>query len=302
MALRSPLTEPDVPPLAATLDVDRIDDHLFLGAAHEGEPARAYGGEVAGCALVAAGRSVPPGRLAHSAHCHFLRAGDSSLPIVYRVQPVRHGRTYSVLHVEAAQHDRPIFHLTASFALAGPAEAAAAGGESTFQEAAPDVPAPEDLPPPWEAFSGQPDTLAWLASILARRPLDVRYPQPPAFELIRRDGVAPPHQRAWMRSADPLGEDPLLHAAALAYLSDLGILASALAPHGRTFADPAVSFATLDHTVWFHGVPTTTDWLLYDTRGVWTGAGRGLSRGSLTDRRGRLVASTVQEGVLRFPA
>lgn len=294
MPARSPLTDSDIQPLAATLDLTRIDDHLFVADAHPGESTRAFGGEVAGCAIVAAGRSVPPERRIHSAHCHFVRAGDSALPIVHRVHPVRDGRTYSVMRVEAIQHDRVIFHLTASF-TADP-------GDGSLAHQLPVEPArpADDLLPPWEEYAEHPTTHAWLRWLLARRPIDLRFPEPPAFHQVEVEGAAPSRQRAWMRAADPLPDDGLLHAGALAYLSDLGILSSALSAHGRTFRDPAVRFATLDHTVWFHEVPDVADWVLYETTGLWTGAGRGLAHGTLTASDGRLVATTMQEGMLRL--
>ncbi|MGD9957170.1 MAG: acyl-CoA thioesterase [Candidatus Nanopelagicales bacterium] len=266
-----------VPELLALLDLERVDDDILRGSAPTTTLQRVFGGQVLAQALVAGARTVPDDRAPHSLHGYFLRPGDPAVPIVYVVERTRDGGSFTTRRVVARQHGRPIFHMTASFQVAEP------GFE--HQDPLPEVPSPEGLETLAEriARSGRevsPDE--WGV-------LDVRY----AVEEPDRFAV-------WLRAIDHLSDDPLMHAAALAYASDLTLLGTALRPHGVGFEHPGLITASIDHAMWFHRPGRVDGWLLYDQDTPSASGGRGLARGRIFSRDGALVATTVQEGLMRL--
>jgi acyl-CoA thioesterase-2 len=274
--------------LLSLLDLETIEDNLFRGRQPETSLQRVFGGQVASQALVAAARTVEADRAVHSLHAYFLRPGDISVPIVYDAERTRDGRAFSTRRVVARQHGRPIFYMSASFQV--PEQ----GLE--HQDAMPSTPPPEECPELGDVLaklSGRPRSdwdREWAA-------LDVRYAGTPRGSVDeRRDPVT----RVWLRAADALADDPVLHAAVLTYASDLTLLSAAVVPHDTYIGDPRLQPASLDHAMWFHRPFRVDEWLLYDQVSPSASGGRGFATGRLFSADGRLVASAVQEGMLRL--
>ena len=271
--------------LVALLDLERIEVNHFRGHNLDEKRVRTFGGQVAGQALVAAGRTVPSDRFVHSLHAYFLRPGDPTTPVLYVVDRIRDGRSFTTRRTVAVQHGEAIFHLSASFQL--PEE----GPE--HQDPMPAAPDPEQLPTFAERFGPHAEVLGeWYTR---PRPIDTRYTAP----LRRGREPQPPRQQVWFRADGELPEDPLLHACVLAYASDMTLLDSVLLPHGIRWTDEEFMGASLDHAMWFHRPFRTDRWLLYDQASPSATGARGLSRGEIFDRDGRLVVSVVQEGLVR---
>jgi acyl-CoA thioesterase II len=278
--------------LREILDLERLDAYLFRGRSRSAAPMRVFGGEVAAQALVAAGRTVPPQRRVHSLHGYFLRPGDSTAPILYHVDAIRDGGTFTTRRTVAVQNGEPVFHLSASFQTP----------EEGFAHQVPrcDAPPPEDLPPAEVTMADADETSrAWFAFMRANFPVELRFVGELPRIATMRGEARPPAQRFWFRSAERLPDDPLLHGCAVTYASDLMLLGSALPPHRTFIGDADLQFASLDHAVWLHAPFHADEWLFYDQEGTWAGNGRGLCRGSVFDRSGRLVASVAQEGLIR---
>jgi acyl-CoA thioesterase II len=266
--------------LLAILALETIDDGIYRGVAPETTLQRVFGGQVLAQALMAAGATVSSDRHPHSLHGYFLRPGDPSTPIVYVVENTRDGRSFSTRRAIARQHGRPIFHMTASF------QASEEGLE--HQDAMPVVPDPHGLQTFQERLAGReaaarlsPDE--WAA-------LEVRF-VPPDTEA---GGL-----QVWLRTTGPLPDDDLIHAATLAYASDMTLLSTAAVPHQLQIHESQVVSASIDHAMWFHRRVRVDHWLLHDQESPSASGGRGLGRGRVFDLAGQLVATTVQEGLLR---
>jgi acyl-CoA thioesterase-2 len=275
--------------LLEVLDLKRLDDTSFRGMSPPVGPQRVFGGQVAGQALVAAGRTVDPVRTVHSLHGYFVRGGDPTTPIIYRVENVRDGRSFSVRRSVAYQHDRPIFFMSASFHR--PEKGL------DHQVAAPaDVPGPAELPTMTERLARFPERLG-IWSIIPR-PIDVRYVGEPGW-VRPGDRPADDRQRVWMRIDGTLPDDPLVHACALAFASDLTLLDAVLSTHGEVWGPGGYIGASLDHALWFHRPFRADEWFLYDCLSPSASDARGLATGRMFTEDGRLIASAVQEGLLR---
>jgi len=274
--------------LVAVLDLEQVETDIFRGRSPEQSLQRVFGGQVAGQALVAAGRTVPTDRPVHSLHAYFLRPGDPAVPIVYLVDRIRDGRSFTTRRVVAVQHGKPIFNLSASFALDEP------GLEHHM--AMPAVPAPETLPTLGERAAPYGDRLGPIFRL--PRPIDVRYVDDPPW-VSRADGPRDPSQRVWMRADGVLPDDSLVHVCALTYASDMTLLDSVLAAHGVAWQLDDVRGASLDHAMWFHRPFRADEWLLYDCESPSAFGGRGLATGRIFAADGRHVVSVVQEGLLR---
>ncbi|MGH3734945.1 MAG: acyl-CoA thioesterase [Micromonosporaceae bacterium] len=275
--------------LVQLLDLEQIEVSIFRGVSPSVGPQRVYGGQVAAQALVAAGRTVDAERMVHSLHGYFVRPGDPTVPIVYTVENIRDGHSFSVRRTVAVQHARPIFLMAASFHRP----------ESGLDHAAEgplDVPPPEQLPTMADRLSRYPERLGIWAEI--PRPIDVRYVGEPGW-VRSGDRPAEPRQRVWMRFDGTLPDDPVLHACLLAYASDLTLLDSVLSVHGEVWGPGGFIGASLDHALWFHRPFRVDEWFLYDCWSPSASAGRGLATGRLLDREGRNIATAVQEGLLR---
>jgi acyl-CoA thioesterase II len=276
--------------LLAILDLERLETDLFRGRNPKTGWRRVFGGQVVAQALVAATRTVPADRPVHSLHAYFLLPGDPRTPIVYEVERLRDGQSFTTRRVKAIQNGRAIFATTVSFQIV----------EDGFahRPAMPDVPDPEGLPTgreiAAEAGLALPEAIA--AYFARPRPIDLR-----PVDLRRYRGGEPrePAFNVWLRAAAALPDDDALHRAVLAYASDMTLLDVSLIPHGRSVFDPQVQAASLDHALWFHGPVKADDWLLYAQDSPAAGGARGFARGQIFDRSGRLVASVAQEGLIR---
>ena len=275
--------------LVDLLDLERIEVDIFRGKQPQESFQRVFGGQVAGQALVAAGRTIPAERPVHSLHAYFLRPGDPTVPIVYEVDRIRDGRSFSTRRVVAIQHGKAIFNLAASFQAA----------ETGLEHASP-MPVttpPEDLSRLEDRMQPYADELGgWY---VRPRPIDVRYVGDPP-RVAMDTGTRRPASQVWMRADGTLPDDPLLHVCAVTFASDMTLLDSTLLNHGLAWGTGDVMGASLDHAMWFHRPFRADEWFLYDQESPWTGASRGLARGSIYTRDGQLAVSVVQEGLLRL--
>ncbi|MFI5616795.1 acyl-CoA thioesterase [Streptomyces sp. NPDC051567] len=283
--------------LLGLLDLERIEEDLFRGASRSVLVPRVFGGQVAAQALAAAGRTVPADRVAHSLHAYFLRTGDAGAPIVYSVDRIRDGRSFTTRQVVAVQHGRPVFHLTASFqayeeGLDHQAVMPAAPDPETLATAAESLPA-------YRAAFRTPDTVERLLE--ARGAVDLRYVTTPPWGSV--GAPVEPRSLVWFRTAGKVEtDDALLHTCLVTYVSDMTLLDPVLLAHGRGgWAVGDVVGASLDHAMWFHRPLRADEWLLYDQESPSAAAGRGLGQARVWTRDGRLAATVVQEGVVRVP-
>ena len=271
------------------LTLERLDENLFRGNSRDIGSPSVYGGQVLAQALAAASQTVE-GRHAHSLHAYFLRPGDKTAPVIYEVERIRDGRSYTTRRIVAIQGGRRIFNMAVSFKLDEEG--------LTHQCAMPDVPGPDGLLNMTElgrqALADIPDKLERF--LKWERPIELR-PVQPTHPL--HPEPAPPRREIWIKAVGDLPDDPALHKVVLAYVSDYSLLGTALLPHGLTFSHGQVRAASLDHAMWFHRDFRMDDWLLYSMDSPNMGHGRGFSRGSLFSRDGVLVASVAQEGMIR---
>src|SRR5215467_10095456 len=272
------------------LDLEQIEEDIFRGDSPEGERRqRVFGGQVAGQALVAAGRTVPADRPVHSLHAYFIRPGDPAIPIIYIVDRVRDGRSFTTRRVSAIQHGKTIFTLSASFHQPEPGPAHASP--------MPQVPPPETVAPMverLEKFFGAP-----APDFFRNNPIDLRFVGPLTVEAQRDPALRADHNHVWLRADGDLPDDPLLHVCLMTYASDMSLLDSVLLRHGLSWLDGRTSGASLDHAMWFHRPFRADRWLLYAQQSPASGGARGLARGELFTQDGDLVVSVVQEGLIR---
>jgi len=276
--------------LLQLIRLEPLEVNLFRGESRDIGAARVFGGQVL-CQAVLAASATVEGRLIHSLNAYFLRAGDPAAPIVYNVDRSRDGGSFSARRVVAIQHGRPIFTLACSFQE--PEE----GLEHQFD--APNVPSPEDIDVRKEV---DPETLQHLSQKM-RRWIDRFGP----FEFRRVGDYDPfnpvptkPEQQVWFKLNGSLPNDPVMHRALLAYVSDFQLIGTATLPHGVSWTQDKLMMASLDHSMWFHRDFRMDDWMLYSCDSPNTGGGRGFARGMIFNRSGTLVASTAQEGVIRI--
>jgi acyl-CoA thioesterase II len=272
--------------LVDLLDLEPIEVNIFRGVSPNEERQRVFGGQVAAQSLMAAGRTVEIGH-PHSLHAYFLRPGDPNVPILYEVDRIRDGRSFTTRRVVAIQHGRAIFNLSASFHIEE------AGLEHELPM--PDVPAPEELDSLVTRLEPYRDTLGdWFAK---PHPIDQRHIGELPF--THKSGKDP-RQRLWIRADGTLPDaDPLLHACIAAYASDMSLFDTMLAPHDVRWDDPDFMGASLDHCMWFHRPFRADEWLLYDMDSPSAYGARGLARGFMFTRSGELVVSMAQEGLMR---
>ncbi|MBV9043570.1 MAG: acyl-CoA thioesterase II [Alphaproteobacteria bacterium] len=270
------------------LDLEKIEENIFRGQSPEDRMQRVFGGQVLGQALVAASRTVE-GRVCHSFHAYFLRAGDPKIPILYEVDRARDGGSFTSRRVIAIQHGKQIFNMSASF------QAVEKGLEHQFDM--PKVPAPETLMDEHEArkkwMENMPeDAKAWMSR---PRPIEMR---PVILDNWMNRAPREPFDNVWIRATGPVPDDIIVQQSVMAYASDMSLLDTALLPHGRSWQSP-IQMASLDHAMWFHHPFKMDDWLLYAQDSPSASGARGFNRGSLFTRDGKLVASVVQEGLMR---
>jgi acyl-CoA thioesterase-2 len=277
--------------LIELLDLETIDLNLFRGTQPDTLLQRVFGGQVAAQALVAGARTVEPEREVHSLHSYFLRPGDTAVPIVYDVERIRDGGSFSTRRIVARQHGRGIYYMTASFQV--PEE----GFE--HQDVMPPVPAPADSIDLSEIFRKRSPENAdeWMREWAA---LELRYVGDSRPGGVIPNDERPSQSRLWIRVNGKLTDDPLLHRAAFTYASDMTLLGSTLVPHGMHVSHPKMQSASLDHTIWFHRPFRADEWLLYDQASPSASGGRGLAIGRLFSEDGVLVATVAQEGLIRY--
>ncbi len=274
--------------LVRLLDLEPVEVDIFRGVSPQVSLQRVFGGQVAGQALVAAGRTVPADRPVHSLHAYFIRPGDPSVPIVYLVDRIRDGRSFTTRRVVAVQHGKAIFNLAASF------HRAEQGLE--HQGPMPSVPDPESLPTLVERHEGYAPPASRLRQLAL--PIDLRYVDDPPW-VARGGAPREPRNQVWMRADGVLPDDELVHVCVLTYASDITLLDSVLLAHGLAWGLEGLKGASLDHAMWFHRPFRADEWLLYESESPSASGGRGLGVGRIWTRDGRHVASVVQEGLLR---
>jgi len=272
------------------LNLESLEEGLFRGQSEDLGLRQVFGGQVVGQALYAAKQTVPSERLIHSFHSYFLRPGDSQKAIIYDVENLRDGQSFSARRVKAVQNGSPIFYMTASFQ--GPEE----GFE--HQKIMPDVPGPDNLPSEHDIAQqlAQHIPAPYRDKFLAEKPFEIR---PVKFHNPLKGHVDEPVRHLWIRANGALPEDKRIHQYLLGYVSDSNFLPVSLQPHGKGFLEPGMQVATIDHSMWFHRPFDLSEWLLYSVESTSASSARGFVRGEFYTQQGILVASTVQEGVIR---
>ena len=277
--------------LLELLHLERIEQNLFRGQSQDLGWGRLYGGQVLGQALSAAAQTVDEGRVVHSMHGYFLRHDMADTPVVYTVDPIRDGRSFSTRRVVAVQNGKAIFNLAASFQVEEE-------GLDHAQAAPTGVTPPEELKSQRELALRIADKIPapLREKVTGERPIEVRPVRP--WNPLRPDERDPTNQ-VWFKATGPLPDDPAVHRYLLAYASDSHFLTTALFPHGVSWATPGIQLASLDHAMWFHRPFRLDEWLLYDVQSPSASSAKGLVSGHLYTRDGTLVASVVQEGLMR---
>ena len=285
----------DLDSLVDLLDLEQLEVNLFRGVSPDDRRDRVFGGQVLAQALVAAGRTVDRERPVHSLHAYFLRPGDPRAPIVFDVDRIRDGRSFATRRVVAIQHGQAIFNMQCSFQTVedGPEHG----------DVMPDVPDPETVPailrPAVVPAPDEGDLDRSAAPWPGERPIDLRYVQGPHWSA---NAPRDPDQDVWLRADGALPEDPLVHAAVVAYASDFMLLGTSTLPHHvDRWPDSGVGYmtASLDHVMWFHRPCRADEWLLYHCHSPAAGRARGFARGEVFRRDGILCASIAQEGLVR---
>nr|CBX79846.1 acyl-CoA thioesterase II [Erwinia amylovora ATCC BAA-2158] len=276
--------------LLILLDLEKLEEGLFRGQSEDLGLRQVFGGQVVGQALYAAKQTVPQDRVTHSFHSYFLRPGDSQKTIIYDVENLRDGQSLSARRVKAVQNGQPIFYMTASFQ----------GYESGFehQKTMPEVPGPDALASESDIIRKMVQLIPEKArnKFLAERPFEIR---PVEFHNPLQGHVSKPLRYSWIRANGPLPPDKRIHQYLLGYASDYNLLPVALQPHGKGFLEPGMQVATIDHSMWFHRSFDLNEWLLYSVESTSASGARGFVHGEFYNQQGSLVASTVQEGVIR---
>ena len=284
--------------LLSVLRLERIEENIFRGESQDLGWGRVFGGQVLGQALSAAEQTVDDERKVHSLHAYFLRPGDASKPIVYQVDPIRDGRSFTTRRVVAVQGGKAIFNLSASFQI----------DEEGFEHAdmMPEAPAQDNLMSeqelaknyldqlPEHIFQSVPDAMRDRA--LAKRPIEIRPVNP--LDPVR-PSIRGPHRQLWLKAAGHLPDDPAVHRYVLAYASDFHFLITSMQPHGASWLTPGMQVASLDHAMWFLRPLRMDEWLLYDVVSPSASGSRGLVTGRFFNQDGKLVAYSTQEGLIR---
>ena len=273
------------------LDLEQLENNLFRGQSENIGGPRVFGGQVLGQALTAAARTVDKKRTAHSLHAYFLRPGDMEFPIIYDVDTIRDGGSFTTRRVVAIQKGEPIFNTSISFHKkeSGP----------THQIDMPDIPSPEECKSEIQIRKQIAERVPEKMRdfFLRERPIEIR--SMPGEDMFQEAKKKPPYKYMWMKAVDRLPDDISLHQAILAYASDMGLLSTSLNPHRLSFASGNFQSASLDHAMWFHRPFRADEWMLYSTDSPSASNARGFNRGSVYTREGVLVASAVQEGLMR---
>ncbi len=280
--------------LLDVLDLDesrgRTTEDIFTGQSQSMPTGRIYGGQVLGQTIMAAERTMPEERAAHSMHGYFLRPGDASNGVTIAVDRIHDGRSFSTRRSQAYQNGVPIFSMIASFQDEAP-------GVEHARPMPEGIAQPDEIVPDEHRIEGAP---AGAALLVTQRPVDIRHVDAPLY--LSADGERTAQQAVWMKMRAPMPDDPRLHRAALAYLSDMTIQESILRAHGVAWTTDGLKVASLDHAMWWHRPARVDEWLLYVQESPNARGGRGLATGRIYTRDGVLVASVAQEIMVRVPA
>lgn len=275
--------------LVKIFSLETIEQGIFRGASQELHLPQLFGGQVLGQAVTAASLTVSSEKILHSIHGYFIRKGRASRPVLYQIDSLHDGRSFSTRQITASQDGKPIFTASASFHIAEQG--------LSYQATMPEVPGPEGLPLEIDLLKGN--------EFLAQQ-VRLRFSAAQAIEVRTVDLIDPskpvaqqPVKRFWFKAAGALPEDRALHRSILAYASDIGLLITSLLPHGVSDLQDDTQVASLDHALWIHQDIRADEWLLYVMDSPWSGSGRGLSRGSIYNAHGEMVASVAQEGLIR---
>ena len=278
--------------LIKLLDLEHLEENLFRGQSENIGCPRVFGGQVIGQALTAAVRTVPSKRFVHSLHAYFLRPGDMEYPIIYDVERTRDGGSFTTRRVVAIQKGEPIFDMALSFHKKekGP----------SHQIDMIDIPGPDECISELEVKKKMIDKvpLKYRDFFLRERPIEIR--NLPGEGMFEEPKKKPPHKHVWMKAVGKIPDDVVQHQAILAYASDMGLLSTSMNPHRLSFAKGNVMSASLDHAMWFHRPFRADEWMLYSTDSPSASNARGFNRGSVYTKDGVLVASAVQEGLMRI--
>ncbi len=287
---RRPTQDEAAGALVDLLTVEELDRDLYRGRRNPGGQGRVFGGQVIAQALMSAVGSVDADRVAHSLHAYFMRPGDEKLPIIFRVERDYDGGTFSNRRVIAIQRGKPILNMTASFQKR----------EEGLSHAAemPSVPPPEELETEAQIALRHKDRLPEKFVQYMTRPRSIEL-RPVESWLDPESEVRNGMRQTWFRTTGPVGDDPIMHRAILAYASDMTLLGTSMKPHGVNWLMKKMQTASLDHALWFHDDVRVDDWLLYACDSPWSGGGRGFNRGHIFTRDGKLIASATQEGLIR---
>lgn len=276
--------------LVSLLALERIEENLFRGNSQDLGFPQLFGGQVIGQALSAASQTVEPERHVHSIHGYFLRPGDSHQPVVYDVDRVRDGGSFTTRRVSAIQKGKTIFTCSASFQI----------DETGYEHQLPmpDVEGPDNLPSEGELLHKLEHLVPQrvLEKLCRPKPIEIR---PVTLQDPLNPQPMAPIRHLWFRANGTLPDNPAVHKYLMAYASDFNFVSTALQPHGVTFWSKFIQLASLDHAIWFHREVRADDWLLYAMDSPWAGNARGFARGSIFNRAGELVASVAQEGLIR---
>ncbi|MBD0321883.1 MAG: acyl-CoA thioesterase II [Aldersonia sp.] len=283
----------DLKTLLWLLELEQTDEDVFVGQHPAQVASRTFGGQLVSQAIMAAGRTVGPERPLHVVNAHFIRGGDVKQPIEYRVTRQRDGRAFANRMVSASQDGAELFVMLAAFQ-----DWKGSGLEHAVQ--VPEVPYPEVLPPLGDHFVGYEDRLKTFVNAL--KPIDMRYANDPAW-IMKGTGERLNHNRVWMRADGSLPDDPLVHVATMGYSSDTTVLDSIITTHGLSWGHDRIVAATVNHSMWFHHPFRFDEWALYATESPVAAGSRGLATGRYFSIEGELLATVVQEGIIRhFPA
>ena len=277
--------------LQVLFELEELELGLYRGRSWDLGYRALYGGQVLGQSVIAAYKTLPDDRRIHSFHSYFLLPGDAARPVVYEVETVRDGRSFSARRVKAVQNGRTIFYMTASF------QKVEQGLSHQFSEM-PDMPTPESVDKDIRFYDDNFDQLSsrMKEALPFHRPVDIRSINGShAFNAVKRD----PKRQLWLKGTDKISDDVALNQASLAYASDYHFLSTALQAHGLASQDKSLRLATIDHAMWFHHTFKFDDWLMYEMESPFSGNGRALVQGKIYNKEGLLVASSVQEGLLR---
>lgn len=273
------------------LNLEKIEENIFRGNNRDIGSGRVFGGQVLAQGLLAAGQTVEPERIVHSVHAYFILPGNVAAPIVYDVDRIRDGGSFTTRRIRAIQHGRPIFNMSASFHRPEP-------GRDHQSEMPLDVPDPETLTDEYDLVLKAADRFPeGIRSAMTRRRAYNFRPIDPVDLFDPR--VLPPRSMYWFKTVEPVGDDPLIHQALLCYVSDHGLLPVSLRPHKLSWIQPNMQVASLDHAIWIHRPFRIDEWLLYVSESPNAFGARGFTRGQIFQKDGTLVASVAQEGLIR---